>query len=407
MGASGTGSGGGANSTADDPSPASAGGGIANLNILSPEAASRGVNHHAASGGTDSDWRAQLKNAVTSVAELSQALALSAGEVAGARRAEAQGLPLRITPYYLSLCDPGDPDCPIRLQVVPRAQEAETAPGDLIDPLGEVAHEIVPGLIQRYPDRALLLTTDQCAIYCRFCTRSRVVGSGHGPSSWAALEPAFAHIAAHDNLRDIILSGGDPLAMSTPRLVRLLTKLREIPHVETIRIATRVPVCLPQRIDHELLQALRPFHPLWVMTHFNHAKELTPTAVGACERLVDAGFPILNQSVLLAGVNDSAAALTALFRGLVRARVKPYYLLQMDPVRGTSHLRTPLAKGLELMAQLQGRVSGIALPKLVVDTPGGMGKVPLAPSAVVLRAPGRTLLRTYRGVTIAYLDPPD
>jgi lysine 2,3-aminomutase len=351
-------------------------------------------------------WQDQLRHAVTSVDELRGALALTEAELAGARRAEERGLPLRITPYYLGLCDRHDPNCPIRRQVVPRIEEDQTVPGDLLDPLGEEAHEVAPGLVQRYPDRALLVTTDQCAIYCRFCTRSRIVGGGDGPTAWSALEPAIAHIEASPHLRDIILSGGDPLAMSTSRIVRLVSRLRAIPHVEVIRIATRVPVCLPQRIDAELTDALRPFHPLWVMTHFNHDKELTPLAVRACERLVDAGFPVMNQSVLLAGVNDDAAVLERLFRGLVRARVKPYYLLQMDPVRGSAHLRTPVAKGLSLMAALQGRVSGIALPKYVIDTPGGMGKVPVAPTAVLLRAPGRTVVRTHRGVTVEYLDPP-
>lgn len=352
-------------------------------------------------------WRDQLREAVTTVDELARVLELSDAELEGARRAEAQGLPLRITPYYLSLCDRVDANCPIRRQIVPRAEEARRVAGDMVDPLGEGAHEVAPGLIQRYPDRALLVTTDQCAIYCRFCTRSRIVGGGEGPAAASALEPAFAHIENNPALRDIILSGGDPLAMSTARIVRLVARLRQIPHVEVIRIATRVPVCLPQRIDDELVAALRPFHPLWIMTHFNHPKELTPAAIEACERLVDGGFPVMNQSVLLAGVNDDALTLEQLFRGLVRARVKPYYLLQMDPVQGSAHLRTPLAKGPELLAALVGRVSGIALPKLVVDTPGGMGKVPISPHAVLLRAPGRTLLRTYRGVTVEYLDPPD
>ncbi len=354
-----------------------------------------------------SGWRDELRRAVTTVEALAQALELTPSELEGARRAEAQGLPLRITPYYLGLCDAHDPSCPIRRQVVPRADEAVVAPGDLDDPLGEVAHEVAPGLVRRYPDRALLVATDQCAIYCRFCTRSRIVGGGEGPAPLGGLEAAFRYIEAHPELRDVIVSGGDPLAMATSRVVRLLERLRAIEHVEVIRIATRVPVCLPQRIDRELTDALRAFHPIWVMTHFNHKKELTPEAVAACEALVDAGFPVMNQTVLLAGVNDDAATLEALFRGLVRARVKPYYLLQMDPVKGSAHLRTPLATGLSIMERLQGRLSGIALPKLVVDTPGGMGKVPLAPDAVVSRGPGRTLLRTFRGVTVEYLDPPE
>jgi lysine 2,3-aminomutase len=203
------------------------------------------------------------------------------------------------------------------------------------------------------------------------------------------------------------VSGGDPLAMATPRVARLVAAVRAVESVETIRLATRVPVTLPMRVTRELLRALRPYHPLWVMTHFNHPKELTPEALGACALLADAGFPVMNQTVLLAGVNDDARALEALFRGLVRARVRPYYLLQMDPVRGTGHLRTPLSRGVALMEALQGRLSGIALPKLVCDTPGGLGKVPLAPDYVVARAPGITTLRTFRGEVVDYVDPPE
>ncbi|MBM4360657.1 MAG: KamA family radical SAM protein [Deltaproteobacteria bacterium] len=354
----------------------------------------------------DDGWREQLRHAVRSVDELEQHLELTLEELAGARRAEAAGLPLQITPHYLALCDARDPSCPIRRQVVPRIEEEQEAPGDMVDPLGEVAHEVVPGLVQRYPDRALVVSTDHCAIYCRFCTRSRVVGGGDGPLRPAALDAALAAIAERPSIRDVILSGGDPLTLSTERLVALVARVRAIPHVEVIRLATRVPVCLPQRIDRELVDALRPHHPIWVMTHFNHPKELTPESARACATLVDAGFPVMNQSVLLAGVNDAAATLEALFRGLVRWRVRPYYLLMMDPARGTSHLRTPLQRGLDLMQQLQGRVSGLALPKLIVDTPGGMGKVPVGPDYVVARAPGRTTFRTHRGVEVDYLDPP-
>jgi len=275
----------------------------------------------------------------------------------------------------------------------------------MVDPLGEVAHEVAPHLVRRYPDRVLLLATDRCAVYCRFCTRSRMVGDGGGAVSLEALAPAMASLERHPEVRDVILSGGDPLTLSTDRLVRLLARLREIPSVETIRLATRVPVTLPSRVTAELVRALRPYHPLWVMTHFNHPKELSPQAARACLRLVDAGFPVNNQTVLLRGVNDDADTLAALFRGLVRIRVRPYYLLQMDPVRGTSHLRTPLARGVALMEQLQGNLAGIALPKFIVDTPGGMGKVPVGPDYVVSRAPGRTLLRTHRGVTVEYIDP--
>jgi lysine 2,3-aminomutase len=352
------------------------------------------------------DWTWQLRHAVSSAEGLHRALSLTPDELAGAQRAEQAGLPIRVTPYYLGLCDKTDARCPIRQQCVPRADEAAEVPGDLVDPLGEVAHAVAPHLVQRYPDRALLLATDRCAVYCRFCTRSRMVGDGGGAVSLEKLAPAFAYLEAHPEVRDVIVSGGDPLTVSTDRLVRLLARLRRIASVETIRLATRVPVTLPQRITSELVRALRPYHPLWVMTHFNHPKELTPAAERACRRLADHGFPVMNQTVLLRGINDDAETLAALFRGLVRWRVRPYYLLQMDPVRGTAHLRTPLASGVAIMEQLQGRLTGIALPKLIVDTPGGMGKVPVGPDYVVARRPGRTLLRTHRGVEVEYVDPP-
>jgi lysine 2,3-aminomutase len=357
-------------------------------------------------GGDARDWRWQLRHAVSSVEDLARALPLTPGELEGARRAESQGLPLRITPYYLSLVDPADPACPIRRQCVPDAREGDEVPGDLVDPLGEVAHQVAPHLVQRYPDRVLLLATDRCAVYCRFCTRSRMVGGGEGAVSLDALEPALRWLRDHVEVRDVILSGGDPLAMGTDRLVRLVEAVRAVPSVETIRLATRVPVTLPMRITRELLLALRPFHPLWVMTHFNHPRELTAEAVGACERLADAGFPVMNQTVLLAGINDDPVTLAELFRGLVRSRVRPYYLLQTDPVRGTAHLRTPLSRGVAIMEALQGRLSGIALPRLVCDTPGGRGKVPVGPDYVVARAPGTTTLRTFRGEIVDYVDPP-
>lgn len=352
------------------------------------------------------DWTTELRDSLRTADDLARALELTPEELEGARRAEAEGLPLRVTPYYLSLCDKHDPRCPIRLQCVPRADEARTVPGDLADPLGEVAHEVAPHLVQRYPDRALLLATDRCGVYCRFCTRSRMVGDGGGAVSLDRLAPAFAYLEAHPEVRDVILSGGDPLTLGTDRLDRLLARLRRIPSVETIRLATRVPVTLPSRVTAELVRALKRHHPIWVMTHFNHPKELTKQAEQACRRLVDNGFPVMNQSVLLRGVNDDPRTLEQLFRGLVRWRVRPYYLLQADPVRGTGHLRTPIATGIAIMEQLQGRLTGIALPKLIVDTPGGMGKVPVGPDWIVARSPGRTVLRTHRGVEVEYLDPP-
>ncbi|MGD0677995.1 MAG: KamA family radical SAM protein [Polyangiaceae bacterium] len=352
------------------------------------------------------DWRWQLRHAVGSTDAIARALSLTPREIEGSRRAESRGLPIRITPYYLGLADPNDPSCPVRRQCVPDAREDLDAPGDLFDPLGEVAHEVAPHLVQRYPDRALLLATDRCAVYCRFCTRSRMVGGGEGAVSRQALEPALAWLRSHPEVRDVIVSGGDPLAMATDRIEHVVAAVRSVRSVETIRLATRVPVTLPMRITHELLEALRPHHPIWVMTHFNHPKELSAEARVACARLADAGFPIMNQTVLLAGINDDDRVLEPLFRDLVRTRVRPYYLLQADPVRGTGHLRTPLARGIDIMERLQGRLSGIALPKFICDTPGGRGKVPLGPDYVIARLPGKTRLRTFRGEAVDYVDPP-
>jgi lysine 2,3-aminomutase len=351
-------------------------------------------------------WTDELRRSITSVAELADRLCLTGDEREGALRAESAGLPIGITPYYLSLADPHDPACPIRRQCVPHIAEEREVPGDMIDPLGEKAHEAASDLVCRYPDRALLLVSDRCSVYCRFCTRSRMVGAGGGARTLEQLAPAFNWLAEHPEVRDVIVSGGDPLVMSTDRLARVVGRLRLIPSVETIRLATRTPVTLPSRITDELVEALRVYHPIWVMTHFNHPKELTVRAREACLRLVDAGFPVMNQTVLLRGVNDDKDTLEALFRGLVRWRVRPYYLLQADPVRGTGHLRTPIATGLRLMEELQGRLSGIALPKFIVDTPGGLGKVPILPDYVVRRSPGKTVLRTFRGAEVEYVDPP-
>lgn len=352
-----------------------------------------------------SSWTWQLQNSLKTAAELAAAFRLSPGELAAAERAERAGFPISITPYYLSLSRLEDPSCPIRRQVVPAAEEGEPSRGDLRDPLGEEAHEVAPDLVQRYPDRALLLVSDRCAVYCRFCTRSRMVGAGGGPRSVERLTPALDYLRAHPEVRDVIVSGGDPLTMKTERLVRILEAVRAIPSVETIRLATRVPVVLPQRITSELLNALRGLHPIWIMTHFNHPRELSPESRGALNRLADAGFPVMNQSVLLRGVNDDPEILKELFRGLVRERARPYYLLQTDPVRGTGHLRTPVERGIEMMEALQGRLSGIALPKLILDAPGGFGKVPIGPEYILERRPGCTVVRTPRGVTVEYWEP--
>lgn len=356
--------------------------------------------------GTDpADWRDQVRNAVTSLAGLEAALQLTAAERAGAARALSGGFPLSITPYYLSLCDRHDPACPIRRQCVPQDAEGHEGRGDLRDPLGEETHTVAPHLVQRYPDRALLLVNDRCSVYCRFCTRSRMVGQGGGARSLSELGPAFSYLRKHPEVQDVIVSGGDPLVMSDARIESILRELAGIDSLLYVRVATRTPVTLPQRITDDLCRALRAHPAPWVMTHFNHPKELSELSRAACARLADHGIPVMNQTVLLRGVNDDARTLEALFRGLVRSRVRPYYLLQSDPVRGTSHLRTPLDTGIRIMGELQGRLSGIALPKLIVDTPGGKGKVPVGPETIVARGEGTTTLRTFRGELVDYIDP--
>lgn len=355
----------------------------------------------------ESDWQSQVRRSVATLEELERVLVLSEAERAGVQRALREGFAMSITPYYMGLCDRHDPGCPIRLQCVPQIAEAFVGRGDLRDPLGEVAHEVAPHLVQRYPDRALLLVTDRCGVYCRFCTRSRMVGAGGGARSGSQLSAAYAYLRAHPEIQDVIVSGGDPLVMSDSRISAVLSELAMIESVAYVRVASRTPVTLPQRITDSLCRALRTHPAVWLMTHFNHPKELTSEARAACAKLADHGIPVMNQSVLLRGVNDDARTLEALFRGLLRARVRPYYLLQTDPVIGTSHLRTPLARGIELMEALQGRVSGIALPKLIVDTPGGKGKVPVGPDYIVGRDGCTTTLRTFRGELVDYIDPED
>ena len=364
-----------------------------------PEAAAEGKDETRA-------YREQLAHAITDLAALERTLALTDSERRGVERALSGGFPLSITPYYASLIDPHDPACPIRRQCVPRDDEAHEVPGDLRDPLGEEANEVAPHLVQRYPDRALLIATDRCSVYCRFCTRSRMVGHGGGTRSLVHLEPAFAYLRAHPEVQEVIVSGGDPLIMSDTRLEALLRSLASIESVGNVRLASRMPVTLPQRITPALCRALRAHPALWLMTHFNHPRELSAEARRACAMLVDHGIPVMNHTVLLRGVNDDADTLEQLFRGLVRTRVRPYYLLQADPVRGTGHLRTKLEVGLAIMERLQGRLSGIALPKFIVDTPHCRGKVPVGPNYIVSHAAGITTLRTFRGELVQYVDPP-
>lgn len=351
------------------------------------------------------DWRWQLQNRLTCADDLEPYLELTEAE----RRAlaAAPGLfRVGLTPYYLSLIDPQHPYCPVRMQVIPTDAELRTTPGEYRDPLGEDDLSPVPGLVHRYPDRVLLLVVDRCAVYCRHCNRRRLVG-GEEPIAKEQIRRAIAYIREHKSIHDVLISGGDPLTLSTERLEWVLAELRDIPHLDYIRIGTRVPVCLPMRVTDELTAMLRRYHPLYINTHFNHPKELTGEARLACERLVDAGIPVGNQAVLLRRINSSARTLEALFRGLLRMRVRPYYLFQGDPVLGTDHLRTPVAAGIEIMDQLRGWVTGMALPQLVIDAPGGGGKLPIGPQYLLAQGVDELRLRNYRDQPFRYLEPRD
>ncbi len=349
------------------------------------------------------DWRWQLAHMLTTADELSRAVALSADEHEGLA-ASAELFRVGLTPYYASLMDPEHAACPIRLQAIPRALEADVRAEELRDPLGEDSHNPAPSVVHKYPDRVLFLVVDRCGIYCRHCNRRRLVG-GDEPPTTADLEAGLAYIAKTRRIRDVLLSGGDPLLLSTRRLDYLLGRLRAIPHVETIRIGTRLPVVCPMRIDAELTAALKKHHPLFINTHFNHVKELTPEARAGCERLADAGIPVGNQTVLLRGINSSVRSLRALMRGLLRSRVRPYYLFQGDTVIGTDHLRTPVETAMELYRGLRGWMNGMAVPMLVLDAPGGGGKVPIVPSYIESLDAERVFVRTYRGARIEYPQP--
>jgi lysine 2,3-aminomutase len=349
------------------------------------------------------DWRWQLAHMLTSADDLARVVALSPDERAGLA-ASARLFRIGITPYYASLMDPHHASCPIRLQAIPRPAEADIRDEELRDPLGEDSHNPAPSVIHKYPDRVLFLVVDRCGIYCRHCNRRRLVG-GDEPPTTADLEAGLDYIARTPRIRDVLLSGGDPLLLSTRRLAYLLGRLRAIRHVETLRIGTRLPVVCPMRIDGELTAALRAHHPLFINTHFNHVKELTADARAACERLVDAGIPVGNQTVLLRGVNSSIRSLRALMRGLVRSRVRPYYLFQGDTVLGTDHLRTPVDTAMELYRGLRGWISGMCVPELVLDAPGGGGKVPIVPSYLEHLDRDRVVVRTYRGDRIDYPQP--
>jgi lysine 2,3-aminomutase len=352
---------------------------------------------------TQSDWRWQLSHMLTTADELSRYVELCADERAGLERSR-ELFRVGITPYYASLMDREHASCPIRLQAIPRAAEADIRAEELRDPLGEDSHNPAPAVVHKYPDRVLFLVVDRCGIYCRHCNRRRLVG-GDEPPTTDELEQGLDYIAKATRVRDVLLSGGDPFLLSTRRLDYLLGRLRAIPHVETIRIGTRLPVVCPMRVDDELCAMLKKHHPIFVNTHFNHVKELTPQARAACERLVDAGVPVGNQTVLLRGVNSSVPSLRALMRGLLRSRVRPYYLFQGDTVIGTDHLRTPIEAAQELYKGLRGWMNGMAVPMLVLDAPGGGGKVPIVPDYIESLDETRAIVRTYRGERIEYPQP--
>lgn len=352
------------------------------------------------------DWRWQQRHAVRTLDEAARQLALSPEETEGIRR--AQGLfRFGATPYYLSLADREDPACPVRMQVVPGLAESRVRPGELRDPLGEDSHRPVASIVHKYPDRVLFLAFDRCAVYCRHCTRRRIAGGGEAPLNRKALEAGIAYVGAHPEVRDVLVSGGDPLLLSDGRLEALLGELRAIPHVQLLRIGTRVPVANPMRVTPALVATLRRFHPLFVVTHFNHPKEITPESRAACEALVDAGIPVENQSVLLRRINSSARILTRLSHELLAMRVRPYYLHQMDVAEGTEHLRTPVEAGLAILDAMRGYTSGLAVPHLAVDLPGGGGKVTLQPRYLLERDARGATFRNYRGERYVYPEPAD
>jgi lysine 2,3-aminomutase len=350
------------------------------------------------------DWHWQLRNRITSFSGLARMIQLSDSE-RNAFQFRGATLPMAVTPYYASLIDPEDPDQPIRRAMVPVASELLVSPGEAQDPLGEDGHSPVKGLVHRYPDRVLFLVTDYCSSYCRYCTRSRMVGKrkSGGKTQW---QQAINYIASHPEVRDVLISGGDPLTLSDRQLDWLLGRLRAIPHVEMIRIGTKAPMVLPQRITDELLAVLKKYHPLWMSIHCMHPDELTEQSRQACIRLADAGIPLGSQTVLLAGINDSVQTMKRLMHELLKIRVKPYYLYQCDPIVGSSHFRTPVSRGLEIYQGLRGHTSGYGVPTYVIDAPGGGGKIPLIPETVVGRDGTDLLIRNYEGNVYRYPDKP-
>ena len=358
-------------------------------------------------GVTPEQWNIhtwQLKNRITSLAQLEEHLNLSEEERSGVILSGTK-LAMAITPHFFNLIDQDDPECPIRRQIIPRIEETWTSPYEMSDPCGEDSHMPVPGLVHRYPDRVLFLVTDRCAAYCRYCTRSRVVSGAGEQELETDYEAAFRYLEEHTEVRDVLLSGGDPLLFSEGKLEKILSRLRQIEHIEFLRIGSRIPVFLPQRITPALCEMLQKYHPLFMSVHVNHPRELTIEVKEGLERLANHGIPLGNQSVFLRGVNDSVEVMKALVQKLLMCRVKPYYLYQLDLIEGSSHLQAPVAKGIEVIEGLRGHTTGYAIPQYVIDAPGGGGKVPVNPDYVLQRNEERVVIRNFEGRTFEYPEP--
>jgi len=352
------------------------------------------------------DWKWQLKNRIETLEQLKKYVQLTPEEENGVKES-LKTLRMAITPYYLSLIDPDDPNCPVRKQAIPTIFETNQAAADLLDPLHEDEDSPVPGLTHRYPERVLFLITDQCSMYCRHCTRRRFAGQHDCESPKERIQKAIDYISATPQVRDVLLSGGDALVVSDAMLESIIVRLREIPHVEVIRIGTRTPVVCPQRITDDLVNMLKKYHPIWVNTHFNHSNEITDEAKLALEKLANAGIPLGNQSVLLRGVNDCLLIMKKLVHDLVKNRVRPYYIYQCDLSLGIEHFRTTVAKGIEIIEGLRGHTSGYAVPTFVVDGPAGGGKIPVMPNYLISQGNNRIVLRNYEGVITTYTEPDD
>lgn len=353
------------------------------------------------------DWKWQVKNRIETLDDLKQYnefFHLTEDEMEGIDKC-LKTLRMAVTPYYLSLINPDDPHDPVRKQAIPSAHELYQSPADLLDPLHEDTDSPVQGLTHRYPDRVLFLITDQCSMYCRHCTRRRFAGQYDTSVPTEQIDKCIEYIAAHPEVRDVLLSGGDALLVSDEKLEYIISRLRAIPHVEIVRIGSRTPVVMPQRITPELCNMLKKYHPIWLNTHFNHPNEVTEESAAACARLADAGIPLGNQSVLLAGVNDCVHVMKKLVHELVKMRVRPYYIYQCDLSMGLEHFRTPVSKGVEIIEGLRGHTSGYAVPTFVVDAPGGGGKTPVMPNYVISQTPHKVILRNFEGVITTYTEP--